>query len=118
MLIVDDEIAIQRLIARFLANAGFRVETASNVAQALEAVSRQTFGLALCDMRMPGGSGLDFTLSALKIDATLPIVLLSGAVDDQTRAELLAAGACGVLDKPVEARSLVNVVKIRLRATS
>ena len=118
ILIVDDEAAILRLITRFLGLAGFRVEAASGVSAGLAAVYRERFDLVLCDLRMPDGSGRDFLSAALSFDPGLPVIIMSGALDEDTISSLLAAGARTILTKPVQSSVLVSVVRSHLRASN
>ena len=60
ILIVDDEPSITRTLARYLSKRGWEVETASGGEVALELVgSRPHWSLILCDMKMPGLSGVE-----------------------------------------------------------
>ena len=59
VLIVDDEPSLGRLLARYLEEAGYVCQTATSAAIARELLSLRRFDLALCDLDMPGESGLD-----------------------------------------------------------
>ncbi|MBZ5585367.1 MAG: response regulator [Acidobacteriia bacterium] len=58
VLIVDDEDAVRTLLSEFLGSRGFETAQAANAEEALEALSRQPFDLALSDIQMPGRNGI------------------------------------------------------------
>lgn len=55
ILIVDDELAIRKLLARYLEDAGYECHLAENVASAKKALASTSFDLLLSDIEMPGG---------------------------------------------------------------
>ena len=59
ILVVDDEAAIRRLLSRFLTEAGYTCETADCVESGRKLLSAGSFDLLLCDLKMPGESGLE-----------------------------------------------------------
>ena len=59
ILVVDDESTIRLVLSRYLVTRGFEVETAESGDAALDALSRARFDLMLCDVRMPGLSGVE-----------------------------------------------------------
>jgi len=58
-LIVDDEVPIRRLLTRLLLRRGFDVSEADSGESALEMAEQARFSIVLCDVRMPGMSGID-----------------------------------------------------------
>ena len=59
ILVVDDDPGFCKLLATILSEAGYAVETAASVAEALRAGERAHFHLVLTDLRLPDGEGLD-----------------------------------------------------------
>lgn len=59
ILVVDDEKAICRFMNRFLSREGHFVKTADNGGEAVKILKSEEFDLVLCDLAMPGVSGLD-----------------------------------------------------------
>jgi putative two-component system response regulator len=110
LLIVDDEESFRRALRRTLERSGHRVIEASNVHEAREALAGQTIELVLCDVNMPGGSGLELVRSVVADEPDTAIVMLTGVDDPVVADEALALGAHGYLVKPVggnEARIIV-----------
>ena len=101
LLVVDDEETIRLALAKFLRSRGYNVETAESGVAALELLQRGKYVLMLCDVRMPGFTGVDVVPRALAIDADLAIVMLTAVNDAPTAAEVLSAGAMDYLMKPI-----------------
>ena len=111
ILIVDDESTIRLALSRFLRTRGFEVEVAESGAAALECLARDRFALMLCDLRMPGISGLDIVPRALALDADLGIIILTAVNDATSATEALSSGAFDYLTKPVELPDLQAAVE-------
>ena len=79
-LVVDDSMLIRYSVCRFLEQRGFAVESATNGAEALEAVQRVVPDVIVTDMQMPRMSGTEL-ISALKSKpetAKVPIIIVAG----------------------------------------
>jgi two-component system CitB family response regulator len=103
VLIVDDDFRVAGLHAEYVdAVPGFRaLPPVGTTAAALEAVRVHGPDLALVDIYLPGGSGLDF-LTAIDVDA----FILSAACDAASVAKALRRGALGYLVKPFTGQQL------------
>ena len=106
VLVVDDEESIRRAIGKFLKTRGFDVVTAESGDEALFQLGQQGFVLMLCDVRMPGLSGVDVVPRALQLDSELAIMMLTAVNDAPTATESLSQGAMDYLMKPVELADL------------
>jgi putative two-component system response regulator len=110
LLIVDDEASFRRALRRTLERGGHAVQEASNVEAAREVLASRSIDLILCDVNMPGGSGLELVRSVVDEAPDTAIVMLTGDDDPAVADEALAIGAHGYMVKPVggnEARILV-----------
>lgn len=110
ILVVDDENTIRLVLARFLGTRGFEVATADSGDAALEMLSASQYDLMLCDVRMPGLSGVEILPAARRIDPSLGIVMLSAVNDAPTAAEAMGFGVLDYLIKPVELNQLHGAV--------
>ncbi|HTL95642.1 MAG TPA: HD domain-containing phosphohydrolase [Gemmatimonadaceae bacterium] len=111
LLVVDDEDSIRNALTRFLSTRGFEVENASSGAAALRILGRERFTLMLCDVRMPGMTGLDVLHKALADDPDLAVVMLTAVNDAVTATEALSGGAFDYLVKPVELHQLEGALE-------
>jgi putative nucleotidyltransferase with HDIG domain len=110
LLVVDDEEPIRTAISRFLRSCGYDVEAAGSGSDALELLGREKFVLMLCDIRMPGMTGLTLLDHATANDTELAVVMLSAVNDATTATDALAKGAYDYLVKPVELPDLRDAV--------
>ncbi|HEY7893645.1 MAG TPA: HD domain-containing phosphohydrolase [Gemmatimonadaceae bacterium] len=111
LLVVDDEDSIRTALSRFLSSRGFDVENAASGQAALRLLGRERFTVMLCDVRMPGMTGLDVLHQALADDPDLAVVMLTAVNDAVTATEALAGGAFDYLVKPVELNQLEGALE-------
>jgi putative nucleotidyltransferase with HDIG domain len=112
---VDDEEPIRNALKKFLAQQQYEVYTAGSGDEALEQLRRHKIALMLCDIRMPGTSGIDLVPQALEIEPELAILMLT-AVNDATSAALcMQRGALDYLTKPIELADLGRAVQRALK---
>jgi DNA-binding NtrC family response regulator len=78
VLVVDDDIAICRLIHRMLSDEQYKIQTSQSVAGALRAIERQHFDAYVIDLVLQDGSGLDVAKRIRSKWGATPIILISG----------------------------------------
>ena len=115
-LVVDDEDAIRHTVARTLAAQGHACVQAAGANEARVALQAQHFDLVLCDVNMPGESGLDLVKHVLKTYQDTAVVMITG-VDNPAIARIaLEAGAYGYVVKPFTSNELaINAANALLR---
>lgn len=111
MLVVDDEETIRLALSKFLRSRGFNVQTADSGSAALDLLRGGKYVLMLCDVRMPGVTGVELVPQALAVDPELAIVMLTAVNDAPTAAEVLSAGAMDYLMKPIELADLQQAIE-------
>src|SRR6266700_5739397 len=115
ILVVDDEEPIRNALKKFLQQQQFEVYTAGSGDEALQQLKRHRIALMLCDIRMPGTSGVDLVPHALEVEPDLAILMLT-AVNDATSAALcMQRGAMDYLTKPIELVDLGRAVQRALK---
>ena len=112
VMVVDDEASIRDPLGRFLSSRGYEVHSADSVASALALLDRLQFGALLCDVRMPGRSGLELLPETRSRDEDCAVVMLTGVNDAATATEALAQGAVDYLTKPVELDRLAIAIEL------
>ena len=115
IMVVDDEESIRLAIGRFLRSLGYEVVTADSGSAAVELLNSQRFTLMVCDVRMPGMSGIEVVAQASAIDVDMAILMLTAVNDAPTATEALSHGAMGYLMKPIELQDLEAAVVSALR---
>jgi putative nucleotidyltransferase with HDIG domain len=111
VLVVDDEESIRLALGKFLRSRGYDVTTVEDGVSALDAMHRERFDAMLCDVRMPGMSGVEVVPRALDIAPDLAVLMLTAVNDAPTATEALAQGAMDYLMKPVELADLARAVE-------
>lgn len=117
ILVVEDEPAIQELIAFNLRQAGHQPLRAHNAEQALNLVSNALPDLVLLDWMLPGMSGIDLArrLRHDKRTKAVPIIMLTARSEEQDKLQALDTGADDYLTKPFSPRELNARIKAVLR---
>ena len=115
ILVVDDLPIVRFSLQRILTKAGYRVREAEHVAGALAVLAEDTIDLILCDIQMPGASGLDLVKA---IEPRIPdtsVVMVSSLEDAEIAIECLQQGAFGFVLKPFQPREILVQVSGALR---
>src|SRR3984893_15067786 len=110
ILVVDDEETIRLALRKFLRSRGYEVEIAGSGDQALQLLDKDSFALMLCDVRMPGMTGVQIVPLARERDQHLAIIMLTAVNDAATATEVLSSGATVYLMKPVALADLQQAV--------
>jgi DNA-binding NtrC family response regulator len=110
VLVVDDEELYRRSLERIVARAGHQVSTAHDASEALQLAAAQPFDLVLCDVKMPGLSGLELVRQLREIDPDLPCIVITGYASPESSVDALRAGAFWYLEKPFD-QSHLDVVR-------
>lgn len=111
VLVVDDDDTLRGLYAQLLQELGYRVDTAANGAEAVQAVRLSRPDLVLMDYEMPILDGLAAAREIHALPgAPPPIVMISSRSDAATRAAAAAAGIARYLVKPVSLAALQSAV--------
>ncbi|HMC68698.1 MAG TPA: response regulator transcription factor [Mycobacteriales bacterium] len=118
VLVVDDDPQLREALSRALQLEGYQVVTASNGAQALEAVSRHRPDLMVLDVMMPYVGGLDVCRTLRQRRDKLPILVLTARDEVGDRVAGLDAGADDYLTKPFALEELRARIRALLRRTA
>jgi two-component system response regulator RegA len=108
LLLVDDDEVFRERLARAFRGRGFEVRTAGDVGLALSLAREDTPELAVVDLRMPGGSGLDLVRELKALDPSTEVVVLTGYGSIATAVEATKRGASNYLPKPADADDILQ----------
>jgi two-component system OmpR family response regulator len=117
VLVVDDEASIAEPLADYLGRNGYKVSTASSADGARRVLEKETIDLVLLDIMMPGEDGLSLTRQ-LRVQSSIPIILLTARTEDMDRIIGLEMGADDYVAKPFNPRELLARIKAVLRRTN
>jgi DNA-binding NtrC family response regulator len=108
--VVDDEELYRKALERILHRVGHGVSTARNAAEAMAIVTSDPLDLVLCDVKMPGISGLELVRQIKDIHPDLPCIVVTGYGSAESSVEALRAGAYWYLEKPFD-QARLDVVR-------
>jgi DNA-binding response OmpR family regulator len=122
ILLVEDDDEMRRMLARVLRRDGYSVVEAADGDDALdwlgagilEGEPGRVPALIISDICLPVLSGLDLLEGAQLCPRPLPVILMTGFGDHETRARGRALGAVCVLDKPFSMETLRSAVRFAL----
>ena len=117
ILVVEDEPAIQELLAMNLEHAGHHVLRAKDAEQATHLVRQALPDLVLLDWMLPGQSGVSFARTLRQDDRTklVPIIMLTARGQEHDKVAGLESGADDYMTKPFSPRELLARIKAVLR---
>lgn len=117
ILLIDDDKELTELLAIYLSNNGFDVESAHSGVAALRLLEKgRRYSLLILDIQMPGMTGLEL-LPRLRAKISTPVIMLTGRGDDVDRILGLEMGADDYLSKPCNPRELLARINAVLRRT-
>lgn len=114
-LVVDDEDNIRGILCRVLEGAGHVAVPAGDAVEARRLLSRSAFDVILCDVNMPGESGLELTQDVLATRPDAAVIMVTGVDDPGVANRALDAGAYGYLVKPFKLSEVTINVDSALR---
>ncbi|MEP4194792.1 MAG: response regulator [Aliishimia sp.] len=113
ILLAEDNLVNQKLATRLLEQMGYRIDLASNGAEALESVARQIYDVVLMDVQMPEMDGLE---ASRRINADYPedtrpkIIAMTANAMQGDREMCLAAGMDDYIAKPIRVDILIQAL--------
>jgi DNA-binding response OmpR family regulator len=114
ILVVDDDLDLCELLAKYLRREGLEVEMAHDGNLGVERALSGEYALVVLDVMMPGLNGFD-ALSSIRSKSSLPVLMLTARGDDVDRIVGLEMGADDYLPKPFNPRELVARIRAILR---
>jgi two-component system nitrogen regulation response regulator NtrX len=111
ILIVDDEAGIRSTLAEILKDEGYRTTLAGNLEETRQKLQRGFYDLAILDIWLPDGDGLDLLSEIRREHAETPVLMISGHASIDTAVKALHQGAYDFLEKPLSLSRVVVTVQ-------
>src|SRR4029453_5521751 len=108
ILVIDDEPALRQILLTVLTRAGYSVDLSAGVAEARTRLARADVDVALCDITMQDGNGIDLLPETRAAGVDTVFVMITGSSSVATVVEALRAGAFDYLTKPVRNEELLH----------
>lgn len=114
ILIVEDESKMRRLLELQLGDEGFAVRTAPDAESGLQLLVHEQPDLVVTDLRLPGMSGVEFLQAVKRVNAALPVVIITAHGSVESAVEAMKVGASNYVTKPFSLAELVIVIRKEL----
>jgi two-component system KDP operon response regulator KdpE len=114
VLVVDDNLAIQKLVSVNLQARGYAVDVAGDGEEALRLFKAGEYDLVILDLILPGMSGID-VCALIRQLSDIPIVVLSAREDEELKVHALDTGADDYVTKPFSPKELLARVRAVMR---
>ena len=111
VLLIEDDEDVLVSTAQALSLAGFAVESYASAERARAQIAFDAPVIVVCDVRLPGLSGTEWLPEIRKIDAELPVVLVTGHGDIAMAVRAMRDGAYDFIEKPFAPDRLVAIVR-------
>ena len=117
ILVVDDEIGLQRNITRSLEQRGYEVYCAASLQEAHKCLDQGTFHILLTDLKLGDGDGIDLIRQIHDQELNTTVLLMTAYASVESVIEAFRCGACDYLLKPFSLqelrRKIENISKYR-----
>jgi two-component system response regulator HydG len=117
VLVVDDDMAVCRILQRMLSDEQYQVQISQSVADAKEVIEQKPFDVYVMDYKLPDGTGLDLAERIRSKGSEAPIILISGYDPSAValRAEKLRIS--DIIEKPFARATICGAVKKAIEIT-
>jgi len=117
ILVVDDERTLRYALKEGLSEEGYRVETAGDVAEALQRLEREEYQFALLDQKLPDGNGLDLLKQIKARRPEMQVVIMTAFGKFENAVEATKAGCFDYVAKPFELDHMKLIIQNALAQT-
>ncbi|SFJ17506.1 DNA-binding response regulator, OmpR family, contains REC and winged-helix (wHTH) domain [Paenibacillus sp. UNC496MF] len=114
VLIIEDDLEINRLITRYIQKEGYETQAAYNGKEALAYIANEEYQLIILDLMLPIVEGQDI-LRRIRETKTTPVIVLSAKDREMDKISMLELGADDYITKPFTIGELIARVKAHLR---
>jgi two-component system response regulator AtoC len=108
VLVLDDEEVLRDILGSVVSKAGYSVDLAANAREAAEKLARGDVDVALCDIKLPDGNGIDLVRESIANGIDTAFIMVTAFGSMETAVEALRAGASDYIVKPVRKEELLH----------
>jgi FixJ family two-component response regulator len=109
--VVDDDAILRESLGDLLRSVGYRAACFESAESFLASEERDRCGCVVADIHMSGLTGLDLAKRVASAVDAPKVILITGYPDECWRERALCAGAVGFLRKPIEPKTLLDLVE-------
>ena len=108
--VIDDDEAMRATLSSLFRSVGLRVELFGSAREFAQIKTPDVASCLVLDIRLPGGSGLDFQAELAEADIRIPIIFMTGHGDIPMSVKAMKAGAIDFLTKPFRDQDILDAV--------
>ena len=117
ILVVDDDMSVRTVFSSVLRKEGYRVTAVKDGYEAIKAIDKKSFDLALVDLKMPGLDGIEVLKKIKSRRPQTRVIIYTGYGSVTTAVEAMRKGAADYLTKPFSPHELKAGVKKALESS-
>ena len=111
ILLVDDSLIVRKSLSNQLQHFGYEIQTAESGAQALSIIAQETFDCVILDLHMNDMNGYEVMEALKKAGNKVPVIVLTADMQSASQQIILALGARGYLNKPIDPNLLHQAIQ-------
>jgi two-component system, NtrC family, response regulator AtoC len=110
ILVVDDQDSIRHFVGKALEDEGYTVLATSSIREARQVIEQEMPDLALLDLKLPDGTGLELLREIKRVQPAVTVILMTAFGEVETAVEAMSAGAFWFVKKPFQNEELLALV--------
>lgn len=111
VLVIDDDPSICKTVGLLLEDNGYSPRTYIDPDEAIAAAEKESYQIALVDLRMPKMDGVEVVEKLKKIDERMSCIVMTAYPDLDSATETMRRGTCDYIAKPFKHEALINSVE-------
>jgi len=110
VMVIDDDPSICKTVGLLLEDRGYAPKTFTDPEKAIQTAEKESFQVALIDLRMPAMDGVDVVEQLKKIDEQMSCIVMTAYPDLDSATETMRRGSCDYIAKPFKQDELIGAV--------
>jgi two-component system response regulator PilR (NtrC family) len=115
ILLADDEVTFRETFAKVLEEEGISVTAVGNGIDAIDAITKEPFAVAVLDIRMPGADGIKVLREIMRIRPETRVIMITAFGTVEMAVEAIKLGACDYVMKPVVMDDVLTKIRQNIR---
>ena len=111
VLVIDDDPSICKTVGLLLEDHGYSPRTYDDPEEAITAADKESFQIALIDLRMPKLDGVEVVERLKQIDERMSCIIMTAYPDLDSATETMRRGTCDYIAKPFKQEDLINSIE-------
>ena len=115
ILLADDEVTFRETLTKILREEGMVVTAVANGTDAISAIMKQPYAVAILDIQMPGADGIKVLREIMKVRSETRVIMITAYGTVEMAVEAIKLGACDYVMKPVMFEDILTKIRQHLR---